>query len=359
VSAEATAWAKRVKTGDATRKAILRALADYAGPGKADRDAPAEADGRHFTFVGLETLAEECECSERTIVRHLNALKAAGSIVRVRRMRGFIRTSDYTVLAVDGYGPRPFTDAEALLADGLDSVDDNLTSTGLTGEDAILSPSVDDTLAPTGTCHSEPPKVTPVSPSEHDTGVTCVPYTGTISNYEPEAELPAPRDDHSPAFLLDTMITGGVRSGHTPTLKEFGESVRATTEEIMGAWQKWVDRRLPSVTVVEVSKIVKSCVADGVERRQIALGLKDWTEAGMIAPKFRLPDAISARVTAPLRNTPASRPQETKAGQRRQRLSEAVATATSDADLMGALRSQSAKLGVGSAAFAAIEGMLA
>jgi hypothetical protein len=308
VSAEATAWAKRVKTGDATRKAILRALADYAGPGKADRDAPAEADGRHFTFVGLETLAEECECSERTTIRHLNALKAAGFIVRVRRMRGFVRTSDYTILAVDGAGPRPFTEAEALLADALGSVDDNLTSTGPTSEHAILSPTVDDTLTPTGTCHPEPPNMTRVAPAEHDTGVTCVPYVGTTSNYEPQQELPAPRDDFSPAFLLDEMISGGVSSGNTPTLEEFRKSVRATTEEIMGAWQKWVGKRLPSVVVVEVSKIVNRCLADGVERRTIANGLTDWTEAGMIAPKYRLPDAIAARASAAVRRAPEARP---------------------------------------------------
>jgi hypothetical protein len=301
VSGAAIGWAKRQRTGDSTRKLILMALADYAGPVKDDRDAPAEADGRHFAFVGVDTLAEECECSERTVNRTLTALKTSGHILRVRRMRGFSRTSDYTILACDGIGDRPFDVAEALLADALDSVDDKLSDTALISEHANMAVSVPDTLADAGTRHPRPPKPTPVSVTEADTHVGSVPCTGTTSNYEPQETL-QPRDDLSPGFMVDTNSMAGVLSGHTPSItKEFGRKTKATTGEIMNAWQAWVPEKLPSFVVVEVEKIVKRCVADGVDRRTIANGLTDWTEAGMIAPKFRLPDAIAARAAAPLR----------------------------------------------------------
>jgi hypothetical protein len=254
VSAQALNWAKQQKTGDPIRKLLLMCLADYAGPGNAGRESPADADGRHFTFVGVATLADECECSVRSVSRHLTRLAQDGFLVRVRRMDGFVRTSDYTILALDGAGPRPFSTEEQVLARGLASEEDNLSPSGLTCEEDTLAHSEEATLAPSGSGHSAPP--------EEDTGGAYVPYTGTTSSENPQ-----------PAAL--PHLTADVLSGHT-TVQEW----RAMRDEIMTKWQAWVGRPLPSGQVVEVGREVYRLVMDGVAANDIARGLIDWTPTG-------------------------------------------------------------------------------
>lgn len=318
MSGAAIGWAKRQKAPSPISKAILAALADYAGPGLEERDAPAEADGRHFCFVGVERLARETQYSVKTVSRHLARLVDAGLIARVRRMNGWTRTSDYTILACDGDGDRPFTEEERVLASALSAEQDRESSSGLTCEEDSQSPSgrgLSDRIG----------KRTP-GPTEEDSGAPSggglsdayVPYAGTTSiepTEEPTSAAPERDPLTSPAFLIHS---DGVSSGHTLSpVAEFGRNMREQTEEIMTAWQKWIGRKLPQVVVIEVSKIVKRCVGDGVERKAIALGLKDWTEAGMIAPKWRLEPAIAARVAEDVRRDPAGPP--SKAQQREQR----------------------------------------
>jgi hypothetical protein len=162
------------------------------------------------------------------------------------------------------------------------------------------------------------------------------------------------RDDLSPGFL--TTSSGDVLSSHTPSVTaEFSRQVKATTEEIMAGWQTWIGRTLPSIVVVEVGKIVKRCVADGVDAAAIKLGLCEWTEAGMIAPKYRLEPAIAGAVTRRLKRD--ADPKPNKAAERFQgAMRNAVAVtgktaADLDAELEASMRglvAQSRSLGFGS-----------
>jgi len=270
LSAEATAWAKATTTGDPTRKSILRALADYAGPGNAGRDVPAEADGRHFTFVGIDRLADECECSPRTVIRHLNALAERGMIARVRRMDGLTRTSNYTILAVDSAGPRPFDEGEIVLARALAEPEgDNLAPSAVTCESVNVSPAVGANLSRTEGDNLTPPKVSSVQP-EGDTGDTFVPYTDY--QHGPTSVNSQPREVAEP-------LTGVVVSGHT-TLAEQQRFWRGTTGEIMESWKAWCGTSLPPGQEAEARREVHKMVTAGVDRRHIAQGLADWTRDG-------------------------------------------------------------------------------
>lgn len=152
------------------------------------------------------------------------------------------------------------------------------------------------------------------------------------------------RDDMSPGFLTEASGSG-VGSANTPSITaEFGRQVKATTEEIMSGWQEWVGRKLPSIVVVEVGKIVKRCVADGVDPDAIKLGLGEWTSDGLVAPKYRLEPAIAGAVARRLKREPQGRP--SGAQQRASRTAQTVAWATGKTpadmarDLENALRSR-------------------
>jgi hypothetical protein len=67
VSADAANWAKRIKVGNKTTKAVLRELADVAS-----------ADGRAYPLVW--SIATVVEVDERTVIRALNALVELGLI---------------------------------------------------------------------------------------------------------------------------------------------------------------------------------------------------------------------------------------------------------------------------------------
>ena len=93
----ASAWAKQVRTGNVTAKAVLMALADYA-------------DENHQCFPGQVRLAWEVEVSERTVRDTLKYLEAQGLIKRDRRYVGGTRTSDLYTLAV---GSEPLSEVPA------------------------------------------------------------------------------------------------------------------------------------------------------------------------------------------------------------------------------------------------------
>jgi hypothetical protein len=82
MSLEAMLWAKKVRTGTASRKAVLLVLADYA-------DESAEC------FPGQKLIAAETELGERTVRRLLAELEEVGLLERTERRRddGY-RTSD-------------------------------------------------------------------------------------------------------------------------------------------------------------------------------------------------------------------------------------------------------------------------
>jgi hypothetical protein len=94
MSFQAMTWALRQKTGNPTAKAILLALANYA-------------DDEGSCFPGQERLAEECECSVRTIQRQMEYLESKGFLRRSRRADGRgARTSDrYFLLLHDKLSP--------------------------------------------------------------------------------------------------------------------------------------------------------------------------------------------------------------------------------------------------------------
>lgn len=72
MSFQAMAWAVKQKVGNATGKAILLMLANYA-------------DEQGKCFPSQETLASECECSKRSILDWLQKFEDMGLLSRERR----------------------------------------------------------------------------------------------------------------------------------------------------------------------------------------------------------------------------------------------------------------------------------
>jgi hypothetical protein len=121
VSIAASAWAKKIRTGSSSRKALLMVLAEYATI--IDGWDPEGSDGRHYAWPGQGRLMAETEMGERALRDHLHTLETAGIIRRVRRGgSGEGRQSDLVILAVDDDGPRPFPVGEPVDT----SVDDNV-----------------------------------------------------------------------------------------------------------------------------------------------------------------------------------------------------------------------------------------
>lgn len=98
MSIEALMWAKQHKTGSPTRKAILIILANYA-------------DERWSCYPSQETIAEQAECSSRTVRTVLAEWESTGLISREVRMKdhGRGRTSDRIFIHSDY--DQPETDA--------------------------------------------------------------------------------------------------------------------------------------------------------------------------------------------------------------------------------------------------------
>lgn len=99
MSYQLMAWAAEQKTGSPTRKSVLLALANAAN---------------HHTgrcHPRIERLAEETECSEKTVRRALLDLVAAGLISRTRSRRqdGTLGTYQYTLNGTAS-PPPPVTD---------------------------------------------------------------------------------------------------------------------------------------------------------------------------------------------------------------------------------------------------------
>lgn len=103
MSFQALAWAMRQKTGDMASKAVLMALANYA-------------DDEGSCFPSVQKLADDCECSARTVIRALKRLgdgEAEKSIVglgivsRSRRSnaRGGRASDRYFLLLSDNLSP--------------------------------------------------------------------------------------------------------------------------------------------------------------------------------------------------------------------------------------------------------------
>ena len=91
MSYPAIEWAKRQKIGSPIGKAILRALADYA-------------DEAGACYPSQASLADECECSVRSIGQWLSTLEEMGLLIRqVRRREDGYRTSDLIVLALTSH----------------------------------------------------------------------------------------------------------------------------------------------------------------------------------------------------------------------------------------------------------------
>jgi len=89
MSFQAMTWAVKQKVGNATGKAILLMLANYA-------------DDEGKCFPGQEKLAAECECSPRTVREWLDKFEKMGIVKREERRRedGY-RTSDLIVLDLE------------------------------------------------------------------------------------------------------------------------------------------------------------------------------------------------------------------------------------------------------------------
>lgn len=88
MSFQAMAWAVKQKVGNATGKAILLMLANYA-----------DENGR--CFPSQETLAAECECSKRSILDWLQKFEDMGILSRERRHgEGGYRRADILTLSL-------------------------------------------------------------------------------------------------------------------------------------------------------------------------------------------------------------------------------------------------------------------
>lgn len=88
MSFQAMTWAVKQRVGNATGKAILLILANYA-----DKDG--------YCMPGQKTLADECECSERTVREWLAKFEQIGLLKRdARRREDGYRTSDAIVLQI-------------------------------------------------------------------------------------------------------------------------------------------------------------------------------------------------------------------------------------------------------------------
>jgi hypothetical protein len=89
MSFQAMAWAVKQKVGNATGKAILLMLANYA-------------DEKGKCWPSQETLAEECECSVATVARWLNSFAEMGFLTRVKQYgEGGYRRADVLLLEID------------------------------------------------------------------------------------------------------------------------------------------------------------------------------------------------------------------------------------------------------------------
>jgi hypothetical protein len=88
MSFQAMAWAVKQKVGNATGKAILLMLANYA-------------DERGQCFPSQETLATECECSKRSVLDWLQKFEDMGILTRERRHgAGGYRRADILTLSL-------------------------------------------------------------------------------------------------------------------------------------------------------------------------------------------------------------------------------------------------------------------
>lgn len=94
MSFQAMAWAVKQKVGNATGKAILLMLANYA-----------DEEGR--CFPSQETLATECECSKRSVLDWLQKFEDMGILTRDRRHgAGGYRRSDILTLGLSAANSR-------------------------------------------------------------------------------------------------------------------------------------------------------------------------------------------------------------------------------------------------------------
>lgn len=94
MSFQAMAWAVKQKVGNATGKAILLMLANYA-------------DERGECFPSQETLASECECSKRSVLDWLQKFEDIGILTRERRHgTGGYRRADLIRLSLGAVNSR-------------------------------------------------------------------------------------------------------------------------------------------------------------------------------------------------------------------------------------------------------------
>src|SRR5690554_3278240 len=89
MSFQAMAWAVKQKVGNATGKAILLMLANYA-------------DERGECFPSQETLAGECECSIATVARWIKHFEGSGFLTRSKQYgEGGYRRADRLRLRIN------------------------------------------------------------------------------------------------------------------------------------------------------------------------------------------------------------------------------------------------------------------
>lgn len=107
MSVQAIVWAMRQELADPTTKLTLVVLADHASESE-PADEPG-ADGRFMTWVGVKTVARVVGIKDRALQYQLKILEDLGLIKRVARVRANGgNTSNFTILAMDEDGPRPF-----------------------------------------------------------------------------------------------------------------------------------------------------------------------------------------------------------------------------------------------------------
>lgn len=89
MSFQAMAWAVEQKTGSTIGKAILLMLANYA-----------DSDGR--CFPSYERIANDCECSRRSVISWVDRLEQLGLLKKeVRRRKDGTQTSNFITLQTE------------------------------------------------------------------------------------------------------------------------------------------------------------------------------------------------------------------------------------------------------------------
>ncbi len=105
MSFQAILWAMKQRCGNPIARAVLLSLADHA-------------DAKGFAFPSQDTVADECDCTDRTVRKQLKLLESSSLIKRVKRYKkDGHRTSDGITLQLFSLPEHPSASEDRLPED--------------------------------------------------------------------------------------------------------------------------------------------------------------------------------------------------------------------------------------------------